>query len=101
MSKVCPACKNATFPVRKRIFATWPFHAKCRKCGARIRLDIPFWQNFTAQVTGQIVFWSVLVTAIDAGIQNLILGGSLGAVLALAIVLIPGFFAELKPLKRI
>ena len=83
-----------------KIFAVWPFSVHCRNCGAKVRLKIPRWQNILVQILGQMVFWSVLLTGISAGMWGAIVGGMIGAVFAIMIAFIPGFFAELEVIPK-
>jgi hypothetical protein len=45
------------------------------------------------------VFWVVLIYAIVSGAPGLIIAGMLGAVAALIIALVPGFFSDLQVKK--
>lgn len=79
-----------------KVFAMWPFVARCRNCGRKARLKIPRWQNVLFQILGQMAFWGFLVTGIVVGEGNLVLAAIAGAFIAIMIAMIPGIFAGLE-----
>jgi len=53
-----------------KVFAMWPFMARCKNCGCKVRLKIPRWQNILFQILGQLAFWSILLAGLTAGGGN-------------------------------
>ncbi|MDH3786962.1 MAG: hypothetical protein OES53_00220 [Xanthomonadales bacterium] len=92
----CPNCHNYTFPMWIKVFAMWPFMARCKNCGCKVRLKIPRWQNILFQILGQLAFWSILLAGLTAGGGNILVAASAGAVIALLIAIAPGIFAGLE-----
>ena len=74
----------------------WPAAARCRNCGARVRLAIPRWQNIMYQLLAQLAFWALLLLGLMDGWPGVLIGGLAGAIIALAIAMIPGFYAGLE-----
>jgi hypothetical protein len=77
----------------------WPFVARCRNCGSKVRLKIPRWQNVLFQILGQAAFWSILLTGIIVRNGNFIVAAIAGALIAIVIAIIPGIFAGLEESK--
>lgn len=99
MNNACPNCQQYRFPGWKRALAVWPFNIRCGNCKTAVRARVPRWQNVLAQILAQMVFWVVLIYAIVSGAPGLIIAGMLGAVAALIIALVPGFFSDLQVKK--
>lgn len=96
MKRNCPKCQNYAFPLWVKVYAMWPFTARCRNCGAKVRLKIPRWQNVLVQILAQFAFWSVFILGIVAGNGDMIVAALAGAFIALLIASIPGLFAALE-----
>ena len=99
MTEMCPKCKARRIPFWAKSFAIWPFTTHCRNCGTRLRVKIPFWQNALVQILGQVVFWATLFLSIKSGIGGVVVGATVGFVLAMLIAMIPGLFAKLEEIK--
>jgi hypothetical protein len=74
----------------------WPFVARCKNCGSKVRLKIPRWKNVVFQILGQVAFWGILLMGIVSSTHNLIVAAISGAFIAIIISIIPGIFAELE-----
>lgn len=99
--EVCPKCEKEGVSPWAPLFASWPFYARCKSCGARLRTKIPHWQNALAQILSQFAFWVLLIYgAIQGGSLGILVGGILGALVGLVIALIPGFFSKLEALPE-
>jgi branched-subunit amino acid ABC-type transport system permease component len=96
----CPECHAPGVSPWTAFLASWPFSARCKNCGAALRTKIPTWQNVLVQVIGQVVFWATLLYGISSGWGGAIAGFIVGAVLALLIATIPGYFAKLEVTKK-
>jgi hypothetical protein len=91
----CPNCHDYKFPLWIKVFAMWPFTARCRNCSSKVILKIPRWQNVLFQILGQIAFWSILLSGLLVSGSNVIVAALAGAIIAIMIAIIPGIFAEL------
>lgn len=98
-TELCPKCETRGVSSWARALAVWPFSTRCRNCGARLRVQIPYWQNVTVQLLSQVVFWTVLIVGIRSGIgvAAAFLGG---AALSIVIAIVPGRFAKLEVIKN-
>ena len=97
---MCPECNTSGISQWAPFFANWPFSARCKNCGARLRVKIPHWQNVLVQVLGQIAFWGASLYGITAGWGGVIPGAIVGIIIALLIAMIPGCFAKLEVIKK-
>lgn len=79
-----------------KIFAMWPFTARCRNCSTKVRLRIPRWQNVIFQILAQVAFWGILLVGITAGNDDLVVAAIAAALIAVVIAIIPGIFAGLE-----
>ena len=100
MNNDCPNCKRYSFPNWKKALAFWPFQLRCGNCNASVRAKIPKWQNILVQIVGQIVFWTALLLGIRNGSQGALVGGTVGAALAVLIATIPVWGAELEEISN-
>lgn len=100
MTSNCPKCNHLSFPLWKKIFAVWPFDIRCRDCGVKVHLKIPMWLNILIQLFGLFAFWSILLIGISLELWNIAVGVIIGAIIAVLIALIPGFFVELEERKK-
>jgi hypothetical protein len=96
MKRHCPACSQSSFSLWNKVIAVWPFVVHCSKCGARVRLNVPRWQNILGQLLAQVVFWLTLLAGISSTELNALAAGIIGLVMALLIALLPGLFNELE-----
>lgn len=99
--EVCPKCEKEGVSPWAPFFASWPFYARCKSCGARLRVRIPHWQNILAQIFSQLAFWALLLYgAVQGGFLGIVVGGIIGIIVGLVIALIPGFFSKLEALPE-
>lgn len=99
--EICPKCQGAGVSPWAPLFASWPFHARCRNCGTKLRVRVPHWQNALAQILAQAAFWALLLFGlVNGGVAGLLFGGLTGTAVGLLIALIPGFFSKLEPLPE-
>jgi hypothetical protein len=97
----CPKCHREGVSPWALLYAAWPFHTRCRNCGARLRAKIPHWQNILSQILAQAAFWALLLFgAVRGGLQGILAGGAVGIVVSVFIVLIPVFFSKLEALPE-
>ena len=91
----CPKCQTPGISAWA-FFAAWPFSARCKNCGVRLRTKIPHWQNILAQILCQVAFWAALLFGITVGLGGIVIGGLVGVVLGVLIIMVPCFFAKLE-----
>jgi hypothetical protein len=96
MTNNCPKCKQLSFPLWKKVFAVWPFDIRCRNCGVKVHLKLPMWLNIVFQLFAQFAFWFILLMGISSGLWNVVVGFIIGAIVAVLIALIPGFFVDIE-----
>lgn len=94
----CPKCQTPGVSPWA-FFAAWPFSARCKNCGVRLRAKIPHWQNILAQILSQVAFWASLLFGITAGLGGIVLGAIVGVILGGLIIMFPCFFAKLEVLS--
>ena len=94
----CPKCQTPGISPWA-FFAAWPFSARCKNCGVRLRVKIPHWQNILAQIFSQVAFWAALLFGITAGFGGIVIGALVGVVLGVLIIMVPCFFAKLEVLS--
>lgn len=99
LTEVCPKCGARGVSSLAKAFAVWPFSARCKNCGEKLRVRMPYWQNVLIQLLSQAVFWTVLIVGIMSG-AGVVIGFALGAVLALLIAVVPGRFAKLEVVSK-
>ena len=96
--ETCPKCQTPGISPWAFLVA-WPFSARCKNCGARLRAKIPHWQNIIAQILGQVAFWTAFLFGITAGLEGIVVGALVGIVLCVLIIMVPCFFAKLEVLS--
>ena len=92
----CPKCRTPGIS-SWAFFAAWPFSARCKNCGVRLRAKIPHWQNILAQILSQVAFWAALLFGFTAGLGGIVVG-TVGAVLSVLIIMVPYLFSKLEAL---
>jgi hypothetical protein len=97
----CPKCHSLSISALSKCLAFWPFAARCRSCGSRLRSRIPLWQNLLIQILGQLAFWTaVIVGAETAGGRGIALGVLIGGLIVFLLAAIPACAARLEAVPK-
>ena len=96
----CPNCGVPAISKLRKLLALRPFYTTCPNCHARLRLVEKGWQSVLSNLIGILFFWYILLqsgTLLHVGIAFGVLLGLAGFFL---VVLIPGYFGELRAIEK-
>jgi hypothetical protein len=97
--EICPKCQKEGVSPWAWLYASWPFHARCKNCGAKLRarvVKLSFMQSILFDAFIPVAFLSLLYFAGKlGGVLGFWVGGT-GVCALIILLLLPVYYSKLE-----